>query len=326
METHETVMEKVEINKKGLNLQQFSSKYGIVVALIAICAALSIATPNFMTVENVMNVLRQVSINGILAIGMTFVVITGGIDLSVGSLVAFSGVIVASFIRGGFNIWICMAIAVIASLLLGCINGFFVANQGLAPFIVTLAMMTVARGLTYVYSDGQPISPLTQQYMQIGKGDILGVPNPVWILFLTFIIAYFILNHTSLGRYIYAVGGNEHAARVSGINVVKIKLFVYGVSGLLAGLAAIVLSARVSAGLPQAGSGYELDAIAAVVIGGTSLSGGKGRLWGTIVGILIIGIINNGLDLLNVSSYYQQIVKGCIILGAVLLDRSSNKR
>ncbi|HEX2945212.1 MAG TPA: ribose ABC transporter permease [Clostridia bacterium] len=320
-------MEKLGvIEGRKANFQQLSSKYGIVIALIAICAALSIATPNFMTVDNVVNVLRQVSINGILAIGMTFVVITGGIDLSVGSLVAFSGVIVASFVRGGFNILFCMLLAVVASTILGSINGFFVANQRLAPFIVTLAMMTVGRGLTYVYSDGKPISPLTQQYMQIGKGDVAGIPVPVLILLVVFLISFFILNYTSIGRYIYAVGGNEHAALVSGINVNKIKLLVYAISGFLSGIAAIVLSARVSAGLPTAGSGYELDAIAAVVIGGTSLSGGKGRLWGTIIGILIIGIINNGLDLLNVSSYYQQIVKGCIILGAVLLDRSSNKQ
>lgn len=311
--------------KRFLNMQNAFSKFGIAIALFAICALLSFATSNFLTVENIINVLRQVSINGILAIGMTFVVITGGIDLSVGSLVAFSGVIAASFIRGGYNIWIAILLAAAASLILGFISGFFIAKRRVAPFIVTLAMMTVARGLTYVYSDGKPISGLTQQYLNIGKGDFLKIPVPVWILIIIFVIAYLILYYTSIGRYIYAVGGNEHAALVSGINVTRVKMFVYTVSGLLSGLAAVVLSARVSAGLPQAGGSYELDAIASVVIGGTSLSGGRGRLWGTIIGVLIIGIVNNGLDLLNVSSYYQQIVKGCIILGAVLLDSDSNK-
>jgi ribose/xylose/arabinose/galactoside ABC-type transport system permease subunit len=256
---------------------------------------------------------------------MTFVIITGGIDLSVGSLVAFSGVIAASFVRGGYSIWIAILLALFASLVLGFISGFFIAERRIAPFIATLAMVTIARGLTYVYSDGKPISGFSQAYLNIGKGDFLFIPIPVWIFALVFIICYVVLYHTSLGRYVYAVGGNEHAALVSGINVKKVKIFVYSICGLLSGLAAVVLSARVSAGLPQAGSGYELDAIAAVVIGGTSLSGGRGRLWGTIIGVLMIGVINNGMDLLNVSSYYQQIVKGCIILGAVLLDLDSNK-
>lgn len=313
------------LEKSYLKVQTIFSKYGIALALFAICTLLTIATSNFLTVENIVNVLRQVSINGILAIGMTFVVITGGIDLSVGSLVAFSGVIAASFIRGGYSIWISIFLALVASLILGFVSGFFIAKRRIAPFIVTLAMMTIARGLTYVYSDGKPISGFSQEYLNIGKGDFLRIPIPIWILITVFIICYLILYHTSMGRYIYAVGGNEHAALVSGINVTRVKIFVYAVSGLLAGLAAVVLSSRVSAGLPQAGGSYELDAIAAVVIGGTSLSGGRGRLWGTIIGVLIIGIVNNGMDLLNVSSYYQQIVKGCIILAAVLLDFDSNK-
>lgn len=304
---------------KGFNYKDVFSKYGVAIALVLMCVILTFATKSFLTVENIVNVLRQVSINGILAIGMTFVVITGGIDLSVGSLVAFSGVIAASFVRGGY-FWTAILLALVASLVLGTISGFFIAERRVAPFIGTLAMMTIGRGLTYVYSDGKPISGFSQQYLNIGKGDFLKIPIPVWILFIVFVICYFVLYHTRIGRYIYAVGGNEHAALVSGINIKRVKIFVYAVSGLLCGLASVVLSARVSAGLPQAGSGYELDAIAAVVIGGTSLSGGRGRLTGTIIGVLIIGIISNGMDLLNVSSYYQQIVKGIIILGAVLLD------
>lgn len=311
--------------EKNFSVAGIFSKFGVAIALAVMCIALTFSTSNFLTVENIVNVLRQVSINGILAIGMTFVVITGGIDLSVGSLVAFSGVIAASFVRGGYSIWTAILLALIASLVLGSVSGFFIAKRRIAPFIVTLAMMTIARGLTYVYSDGKPISGFSQAYLNIGKGDFLKIPIPVWILIIVFVVCYIVLYHTSMGRYIYAVGGNEHAALVSGINVTKVKIFVYSVSGILSGLAAVVLSARVSAGLPQSGNGYELDAIASVVIGGTSLSGGRGRLWGTIIGVLIIGVINNGMDLLNVSSYYQQIVKGCIILGAVLLDLDSNR-
>jgi ribose/xylose/arabinose/galactoside ABC-type transport system permease subunit len=320
-----TANDGVTLEKQTLSAKNIFSKYGVGIALVVIVIALTFASSNFLTIENIVNVLRQVSINGILAIGMTFVIITGGIDLSVGSLVAFSGVIAASFVRGGYSIWIAILLALFASLVLGFISGFFIAERRIAPFIATLAMVTIARGLTYVYSDGKPISGFSQAYLNIGKGDFLFIPIPVWIFALVFIICYVVLYHTSLGRYVYAVGGNEHAALVSGINVKKVKIFVYSICGLLSGLAAVVLSARVSAGLPQAGSGYELDAIAAVVIGGTSLSGGRGRLWGTIIGVLMIGVINNGMDLLNVSSYYQQIVKGCIILGAVLLDLDSNK-
>lgn len=320
-----TANDGVTLEKQTLSAKNIFSKYGVGIALVVIVIALTFASSNFLTIENIVNVLRQVSINGILAIGMTFVIITGGIDLSVGSLVAFSGVIAASFVRGGYSIWIAILLALFASLVLGFISGFFIAERRIAPFIATLAMVTIARGLTYVYSDGKPISGFSQAYLNIGKGDFLFIPIPVWIFALVFIICYIVLYHTSLGRYVYAVGGNEHAALVSGINVKKVKIFVYSICGLLSGLAAVVLSARVSAGLPQAGSGYELDAIAAVVIGGTSLSGGRGRLWGTIIGVLMIGVINNGMDLLNVSSYYQQIVKGCIILGAVLLDLDSNK-
>ncbi|MHB8063918.1 MAG: ABC transporter permease [Ruminiclostridium sp.] len=309
--------------RKNFNILNVFSRFGVGIALVIMCLILTMATSNFLTVENIVNVLRQISINGILAIGMTFVIITGGIDLSVGALVAFSGVIAASFIRGGYSIGVAILLALLASLILGFISGLFIAERRIAPFIATLAMTTIARGLTYVYSDGKPISSLSKEYLNIGKGSLLGIPIPVWILALVFIICYFILYYTRIGRYVYAVGGNEHAALVSGINIKRVKIFVYSIVGLLSGLAGIVLSARVSAGLPQAGNGYELDAIAAVVIGGTSLSGGRGRLGGTIIGVLIIGILTNGMDLLNVSSYYQQIVKGVIILGAVLLDMDS---
>ncbi|WP_019121201.1 ABC transporter permease [Brevibacillus massiliensis] len=311
--------------KKTFQPKHLLSSYGIVIALILLCIILSFTADNFLRSENLINVLRQVSINGILAIGMTFVIITAGIDLSVGSIVALTGVLAASFAKDETTLWLAVLIGLMSGLILGFLNGLVVARWGVASFIVTLAMMTVARGLTFVYSDGKPISGLSNAYLTIGKADFLGIPIPVWIFLVTFALCHFILYHTKFGRYVYAVGGNENAASVSGINVSLIKVLVFSISGLLAGLAGIVLSSRVSAGLPQAGTSYELDAIAAVVIGGTSLSGGRGRLWGTLVGVLIIGVVNNGLDLLNVSSYYQQIVKGCIIVAAVLLDSKKSK-
>ncbi|WP_126426164.1 ABC transporter permease [Brevibacillus marinus] len=313
------------VRNQTLTFKRILSTYGIVIAFFLLCVVLSFTADNFLSSENLINVLRQISINGILAIGMTFVILTAGIDLSVGSVVALSGVVAASFAQGDASIWLAVLMGLLVGLVLGFINGVVVAKWGVASFIVTLAMMTIARGLTFVYSDGKPISGLSQAYLAIGKSDVLGIPIPVWILFITFALSYFVLYHTKFGRYVYAVGGNENAATVSGINVSLIKIMVFSISGLLAGLAGIVLSSRVSAGLPQAGISYELDAIAAVVIGGTSLAGGKGRLWGTLIGVMIIGVVNNGLDLLNVSSYYQQIVKGCIIVGAVLLDSKKSR-
>lgn len=315
----------LEKTSNKINLKEFFSTYAIVVVLILICVVLTFTSDNFLTEANIINIFMQVSVNGILAVGMTFVILTGGIDLSVGALVALSGVIAAGFIKSGQPLIVVLLVAVGVSTLLGVISGLFIAKWNLAPFVITLGMMTIARGLTYVYTDGKPISDLSQAYLNIGTGSWLNIPIPIWILIFTFVAGFLILNFTNIGRYIYAVGGNEHAALVSGINVKFVKIFVYAISGIMCGIAAVVLSARVSAGLPQAGVGYELDAIAAVVIGGTSLSGGKGHMWGTVIGVLIIGIIGNGLDLLNVSSYYQQIVKGCIIVIAVLLDYRNNK-
>lgn len=295
--------------------------YMLIFIVIGLGVILSIISSNFLTPENLLNVLRQVAINGILAIGMTVVCLTGGIDLSVGSIVAFSGIIAAGLLRDkNYPVIVIVLIALIIGGLLGLYNGYFVAYWNAAPFVVTLSMMTIARGMTYVYSQGRPISNLPTEFLAIGKGSILGIPAPTLILIAVFILAGLMLSKLKFGRYVYAVGGNENAAMVSGINVKKVKLMVYVLSGIACGIAAIILTARVSAGLPQAGESYELDAIAATVIGGTSLSGGRGRLWGTIVGAILLGIVNNGLDLMNVSSFYQQIVKGLIILGAILID------
>lgn len=299
-------------------------KYGILIALLVICIILSIATPYFFTAQNLIIVLRQVSINGILAIGVTFVIIAGGIDLSLGSVVALTGVIAASFAHPGmYPVIVPVMLALLSGALIGAINGLTITLGKVAPFIVTLGMMTIARGLALVLSNGRPVTNLSPSFNFIGGGDVLYIPVPILLFGLVILISSVILKYTRIGRYIYAVGGNENAAKASGIRVGRVKLFAYVMCSGLAALAGIVLASRITTGQPNAGIAYELDAIAAVVIGGTSLLGGRGSIAGTVIGVLIIGVINNGLDLLNVSSYYQQIIKGVIIVGAVLLDRKN---
>ena len=304
--------------------KNYLSRYGILIALLVICIILSIATPYFFTVQNLVIVLRQVSVNGILAIGVTFVIIAGGIDLSLGSVVALTGVIAASFAHPGvYPLIVPLLIGLLTGALVGVISGLTITIGRVAPFIVTLGMMTIARGLALVWSDGRPVTNLSPAFNFIGGGDVLYIPVPILLFVLVIIVAYILLNYTTTGRYIYAVGGNEQAARASGIRVNAVKMFAYIMCSGLAALAGIVLAARITTGQPNAGVAYELDAIAAVVIGGTSLLGGRGTVTGTVIGVLIIGVINNGLDLLNVSSYYQQIIKGVIIIGAVLIDRKN---
>ena len=302
----------------------YLSKYGIFIALIVICIMLSIATPYFFTTQNIIIVLRQVSINGILAIGVTFVIIAGGIDLSLGSVLALTGVVAASFAHPGtYALVVPVMLGILTGVIIGAINGLTITLGKVAPFIVTLGMMTIARGLALVWSDGRPVTNLSPAFNYIGGGDLLRIPVPILLFVLVIIVSAVILNYTRIGRYIYAVGGNENAARASGIRVSGVKLFAYMMCSGLAGLAGIILASRITTGQPNAGIAYELDAIAAVVIGGTSLLGGRGSIAGTVIGVLIIGVINNGLDLLNVTSYYQQIIKGVIIVGAVLLDRKN---
>ncbi|MBN8858787.1 MAG: ribose ABC transporter permease [Sphingobacteriales bacterium] len=306
--------------------KNYLSKYGILIALLVICIILSVATPYFFTVQNLVIVLRQVSVNGILAIGVTFVIIAGGIDLSLGSVVALTGVAAASFAHpGAYPLIVPLLMGLLTGVLAGVINGLTITLGKVAPFIVTLGMMTMTRGLALVWSDGRPVTNLSPAFNFIGGGDLLYIPVPILLFVLVIIVAYILLNYTTAGRYIYAVGGNEQAARASGIRVNAVKMFAYIICSGLAALAGIVLAARITTGQPNAGVAYELDAIAAVVIGGTSLLGGRGTVTGTVIGVLIIGVINNGLDLLNVSSYYQQIIKGVIIIGAVLIDRKNGK-
>ncbi|MGA2030648.1 MAG: ABC transporter permease [Thermoguttaceae bacterium] len=307
-------------------LRTWLGQFGLVVALAVIIVGLSIVKPTFLSWSNSINVVRQISINGILAVGVTYVLLTGGVDLSLGSVVALTGVVAACFAHPDqYPTIVPVLMGVLAGGLCGAVNGLVVTKGRVAPFIVTLGTMTVARGLALVVSGGKPVSNLSRQFTSLGSGDLAGIPIPVIILFAITLVSYVFLKNVRLGRYIYAVGGNENAARAAGINVDAVKLFAYTVCGAMAGLAGVVLASRITTGQPNAGVGYELDAIAAVVIGGTSLSGGVGGVGGTILGALLMGVINNGLDLLNVSSYYQQIVKGIIIVGAVWLDKRQEK-
>ncbi|MBM7698638.1 ribose ABC transporter permease [Kurthia huakuii] len=298
-------------------------KLGPLFGLLLIVVIISIMSPNFLTTDNIFNVLRQVSISALIAFGMTFVILTGGIDLSVGSTLALTGAVAASLLAGGTDPFIAMGVALMLGLILGAINGVIIAKGKVAPFIATLATMTIYRGLTLVYTDGKPISGLGDHlaFQMFGKGYFFGIPVPVVTMLVTFFVLYFILRKTTFGRRVYAIGGNAEAARLSGINVDRTTIAVYALTGMLAAMAALILTSRLNSAQPTAGQSYELDAIAAVVLGGTSLTGGRGWIVGTLIGALIIGVLNNGLNLIGVSSFFQQVVKGLVILFAVLIDR-----
>lgn len=303
----------------------FIRRFQSIIGLGIFSFIIAMMNDRFMTFSNVMNILRQTSINSIIAAGMTFVILTGGIDLSAGSTLAFSGAIAAMLIGSGASPIVAILGALAIGAGIGMLNGLIIAKGKLQPFIVTLATMTVFRGATLVFTDGKPISTgyeaNAEFYSQIGNGYVGVIPIPIIIMVLVFALGYYVLTQTTIGRYVYALGGNEEATKLSGVNTDKIKVFVYGASGFFAALAGIIITARLSSAQPTAGSGYELDAIAAVVLGGTSLAGGFGSIMGTVVGALIIGILNNALNLMNVSSYYQLLVKGVVILVAVLIDR-----
>ena len=296
--------------------------YGIFVGFAVVVIVLSILEPfAFPTPKNFLNIMRQSSVYGVMAVGMTFVILTAGIDLSVGSVLALTGVLCASFEHAGLPVCLVVLLTLAAGALIGSINGFVITKGKVTPFVVTLGMMGVARGLANIYTGGQPISGFAKSFRSIGAGAFLGVPIPIVIFLTTVVIAAVILKKTLLGRYTYAIGGNEQAVRLSGIDVDKYKTIAYVISGLTAALGALILTARLNAGEPIEGKGYELDVIASVVIGGTSLMGGRGSVWGTFVGALLIGTITNGMNLLLISSYWQLVVRGSIIVGAVLLDR-----
>ena len=289
---------------------------------MALCLTLWVATPHFLTVSNLLNVLEQTAINAIVAVGMTFVIISGGIDLSVGSVLAVSGIALGSALEGGAAVPVAIALALAVGLGCGLVNGVLVTFGRLPPFIATLGMMSVARGAALMLAEGRPISGFDDGFRMLATGRVLMMPAPVIIAGLIYAVAHFVLGHTVFGRATYAIGGNEEAARLSGVHVRYHKTAIYGVAGLMSAAAAVILTARLNSAQPTAGTMYELDAIAATVIGGTSLLGGEGTIMGALIGALIMGVLRNGLNLLNVSSFFQQVVIGVVIIGAVLVDMS----
>ncbi|MCR3955020.1 MAG: ribose ABC transporter permease [Gudongella sp.] len=314
---------------KGRNWKQFLSDNKPVVVLLILIITMSFLSDRFLTWSNIITVLRQTSINAVIATGMTFAILIGGIDLSVGSVLAITGAIAASLVASGMNIILVIILTLLIGLVIGLLNGLLISKGRLQPFIATLGTMTLLRGLTLVYTQGRPISIFGSDtsaiFSKIGTGYFLGIPIPVYIMLVVFFISWYTLNHLKIGRYTYALGSNEEATMYSGIKTDNIKLFVYAVAGVLAALAGIIVTARLGSAQPTAGSGYELDAIAAVVIGGTSMAGGIGTIFGTAIGAIIIGILDNALNMLQVSSYYQDVAKGVVILIAVLLDRKQRK-
>jgi len=326
--------EQPETGKKT----RFLSKYAIYVVFVAMCIVMSILSPVFLTVANLLNVMTQMASIGLLALGVTIIIITRGIDLSSGSVLAVAAVVSASTAQTldwGMRMYpnlpelpviVPILVALGVGALCGLINGALIAYTGIPPFIATLGMMIIARGAALLYSDGRPISSLIDSYQWIGQGNIAGIPVPVVIFLVMALFTYVLLNYTRFGKYAYAIGGNETAAYVSGINVTKYKILVYVYAGLLAGIAALILTARINSGQPGLGNMYELDAIAAATVGGVSHAGGIGTIQGTIVGTMIMGVLQNGLDLLNVSAYWQQVVKGLVIVVAVIFDMKRQKK
>lgn len=293
---------------------------GTLAGLVALCLLLSIVTPYFFTVSNILNVFEQTAINATIAVGMTLVILTGGIDLSVGSIVALSGIVLGTLLKEGIPPAAAVPLGLVVGTACGGLNGLLVTKGRLPPFIATLGMMSVARGLALLLTDGRPVSGFDAGFRWLATGRILFIPVPVIVTALVYLSAHFVLTRTRHGRYVFAIGGNEEAARLSGVAVSFHKTMVYAWSGAMSGLAAVLLTARINSAQPIAGIMYELDAIAATVIGGTSLLGGQGSLGGTLVGALIMGVLRNGLNLLGVSSFLQQVVIGLVIIGAVLLD------
>ncbi len=305
-------------------LMKFIKNKPLMVLLVT-SIVISILEPRFLTTGNLMTILRQTSINAVIATGMTFVILVGGIDLSVGSVLGFTGAIAATMISGGTNIVVVILTVLILGTFIGFVNGSLITVGRLQPFIATLGTVTLLRGLLLVFSQGRPIgtgnTEGSELFNAIGRGFFGPIPIPVYLMLFIFIIAYYMLNHTRMGRYIYSTGSNEEATMYSGIKTNRVKLFVYAASGMMASIAGVLITARLGSAQPTAGAGYELDAIAAVVLGGTSMAGGIGTITGTAIGALIIGVLNNALNIMQVSSYYQDVAKGIVILVAVLMDR-----
>ena len=320
-------METITMKEKlfGSSKNYFKRNAGILIGLLAICTVIAFSSDKFLTQDNIMNVLRQISTNMYLACGMTMILICGGIDLSVGSIIAITGVTAGTLLSTGLPIPLVILACLAMGAVYGSINGTIIARTTLPPFIVTYAMMQILRGATYVYTGGTTVRIDNRSWIELGTGYAFGVlPLPVVYLLAMLVIVYIVLNKTKLGRHIYAVGGNERAAKFSGISVVKTRMFVYIFSGVMGALAGMVLCARSYSGNPLAGNGAEMDAIAACVLGGTSMAGGYGYIGGTLIGALIIGLLNNGLNLMRIDSYWQIILKGIVILVAVYVDYVKN--
>lgn len=307
------------MNKKKL-INQINI-YRSVLILLVICVFATILSPSFLSVTNLFNVFKQITVAGIVGCGMTFVILTGGIDLSVGSILGLSGVLASGVLASTGNTAAAVAVSLVVSVACGAVNGFFVSVCGIPPFISTLGMMTLLRGVILVYTKGSPIPIKSDAYKFFGKGSIAGIPVPVIILIIVFLLAHYILTQTSYGRSVYAVGGNREAARLSGIRVKTSEFLVYTLNGLMCGMAGLILTARLGSAQSTSGTGIEMDAIAAVILGGTSLSGGVGFVLPTVVGAMIMGIIDNILTLMNVNPHATNIVKGAVILIAVLVDK-----
>ena len=312
------------INSNSFDIKWFLSRFGALLALLILVIVIGSIRPEFRTIGNFISILRQSSINGLIAFGMTGVILLGAIDLSVGSILALSSMLCAAMLASGVSLWIAIPVTLLLGITMGFINGTFVTLGKLQPFIATLVTMTIFRGFALIFSGGRPISNLgnSEFLFWLGRGAFLGIPIPVWVLGIAFGLYFFILNMTTMGRQIYATGSNASAAMLAGVKVNKVKVMVYGISGLLASMSGIILLSRLGSAQPISGVGYELDAIAAVVLGGTSMNGGRGRIYGTLLGILIIAVMNNGMNIIGVSSYFQSVLKGLVILLAVLPDRS----
>lgn len=310
---------------RGFDLKQFIQNYGLVLSLLLLCALLALSTDRFLTPSNLLNVLRQAAINGVIAVGMMMVILTRGIDLSVGSVLAFATVVAADLlVRANASPLEAVLVALGIGGAMGAVNGLLVSVVRIPPFIATLGMMTLARGAALVYTGGRPITGLGDLgagFRYLGSAVVADVPVPIFVMLAVFVGGYVLLNHTPLGRYVYSVGSNEEAALLSGLPVRGVKVFVYMMSGMLAALAGVILAGRLNSAQPTAGASFEFDAIAAVIVGGTSFTGGVGSIWGTLVGVLIIAVVNNALNLMNVSAFYQDITKGLVIALALLLYR-----
>lgn len=306
--------------KTSFDFAHWWDRVGILVVLVALVILMAAIAPNFASVDNLLNIARSISINAILAAGLTFVILTAGIDLSVGSIVAVSGVVGVLTAMSGMPSPVAVLVGVLAGAAAGLINGVLIAYLSLAAFIVTLGTMTSMRGLAYTMTDGQPIVSNTLNFRDIGNGYIAGIPVPVVVMAIVYVVSWFILERTRYGRHVYAVGGNREAARLAGVNVKRVITSVYVLGGACAGLAGVIFAARVVSAQPTAGTGYELDAIAAVVLGGTSLMGGRGRIYGTLIGSIILGVLSTGLILMNVPFFTQLLIKGAVIIFAVAID------